>query len=330
MFSQTLYTNVCKWIHTEIFGFLFHFVITATCSNIALIYSPFSTVCGNPGNTLRIVGGQPASERTWPWQVSISVKNYHLCGGTLIAKQWVLSAAHCFSLKLDFTKIITVRLGIYQLANDSKDTVTSTVQQVMIHPNYTSKAGSSADIALVELTSPVTYSDAILPVCLPKSSMQFSTGARCWVTGWGHVQQKVPLKPPQTLQEVEMPILDRDKCNMLFNRSQLKDVKDNLVKSDMICAGHLEGGKDSCQGDSGGPLVCNHNGVWIQAGVVSWGIDCGKPNLPGVYASVPFYADWIQAKIGISHNSTDITRNGGLPKNPSVTLILVSFALLLQ
>nr|XP_008115767.1 PREDICTED: serine protease 27 isoform X2 [Anolis carolinensis]XP_016851675.1 PREDICTED: serine protease 27 isoform X2 [Anolis carolinensis] len=287
-------------------------------------------VCGNPGNTLRIVGGQPASERTWPWQVSISVKNYHLCGGTLIAKQWVLSAAHCFSLKLDFTKIITVRLGIYQLANDSKDTVTSTVQQVMIHPNYTSKAGSSADIALVELTSPVTYSDAILPVCLPKSSMQFSTGARCWVTGWGHVQQKVPLKPPQTLQEVEMPILDRDKCNMLFNRSQLKDVKDNLVKSDMICAGHLEGGKDSCQGDSGGPLVCNHNGVWIQAGVVSWGIDCGKPNLPGVYASVPFYADWIQAKIGISHNSTDITRNGGLPKNPSVTLILVSFALLLQ
>uniref|UniRef100_A0A803TJD6 Peptidase S1 domain-containing protein n=1 Tax=Anolis carolinensis TaxID=28377 RepID=A0A803TJD6_ANOCA len=232
MFSQTLYTNVCKWIHTEIFGFLFHFVITATCSNIALIYSPFSTVCGNPGNTLRIVGGQPASERTWPWQVSISVKNYHLCGGTLIAKQWVLSAAHSL-------------LSFY--LKDKEQVPVSLFQQVMIHPNYTSKAGSSADIALVELTSPVTYSDAILPVCLPKSSMQFSTGARCWVTGWGHVQQKVPLKPPQTLQEVEMPILDRDKCNMLFNRSQLKDVKDNLVKSDMICAGHLEGGKDSCQ-----------------------------------------------------------------------------------
>ncbi|XP_067326603.1 serine protease 27-like [Anolis sagrei] len=297
-------------------------------------------VCGNSENTLRIVGGQPASERVWPWQVSISVKNspknlqqpknIHLCGGTLIARQWVLSAAHCFPLNLDFTKIITVRLGIYQLANDSKDTVTSTVQQVIIHPNYTSKAGSGADIALVELTFPVKYSDAILPVCLPTSSMQFSTGARCWVTGWGDIQQEVPLKPPQTLQQVEMPILDRDKCNMLFNRSQLKDVEDNPVKSDMICAGHLEGGKDSCQGDSGGPLVCNHNGVWIQAGVVSWGIDCGKPNLPGVYASVPFYADWIQAKIGVSHNNTDIKRNGGLPKTPSVTLILVSFALLLQ
>ncbi|KAH0626594.1 hypothetical protein JD844_001668 [Phrynosoma platyrhinos] len=273
-------------------------------------------VCGNPVNTQRIVGGKPASRGAWPWQVSISLHNYHLCGGTLIAKQWVLSAAHCFLWSTNYTKQMTIQLGAHQLSNVSKDVVTSAIQQIILHPDFTGEEGSCGDIALVKLTSPVKYSGAILPIWLPKTSIQFTTNARCWVTGWGAVRQGVPLKPPQTLQQLEAPLIDRDKCNKLYNRAKINDVEYNPVKSDMICAGHLEGGKDTCQGDSGGPLVCNHTGIWIQAGIVSWGIGCGEPNLPGVYTSVPFYADWIQAKI-----------NGGLPPAPSVTFILLSLFL---
>jgi len=70
------------------------------------------------------------------------------------------------------------------------------------------------------------------------------------------------------------------------------------VKSDMMCAGVLEGGKDACQGDSGGPLsyqvtMDDNTDLWWLKGVVSFGVGCGRENLGGVYASVDYYSDWI-------------------------------------
>ncbi|KAJ8798711.1 hypothetical protein J1605_016514 [Eschrichtius robustus] len=52
--------------------------------------------CGRPEPSARIMGGSDAQPGTWPWQVSLHQGGGHICGGSLIAPSWVLSAAHCF------------------------------------------------------------------------------------------------------------------------------------------------------------------------------------------------------------------------------------------
>ncbi|XP_015742837.2 serine protease 27-like [Python bivittatus] len=271
--------------------------------------------CGQPVIVPRIVGGHAAAEGSWPWQASILQDNSHICGGSLINPNWIVSAAHCFS---SAGTLYEVQLGAYKLLDPSPNMVTSTVKRVISHPDY-SGDGSSGDIALVELNSPVHFTDYILPVCLPASSAKFVAGTECWVTGWGHTMSSEDLAPPKILQAVEVPIIERDTCNDLYNRSRNYQLETDLVKADMICAGYEEGGKDACQGDSGGPLVCNSGGAWTLAGVVSWGEGCAEPDQPGVYISVPFYVDWINKNIN----------SGGLSNFPKVTLLLLTFALAL-
>ncbi|XP_044272988.1 serine protease 27-like, partial [Varanus komodoensis] len=296
----------------------------------SLLSSPSSTACGKPVNSPRIVGGQAALDGAWPWQVSISLHGKPFCGGALIAKQWVVSAAHCFPWSANLTNLIEVQLGAYQLSVFSSNTVKSAIQRIILHPDYNGKDGSSGDIALVELKSPVKFTDYILPVCLPGSSVQFSTKANCWVTGWGAIRPGVPLKPPQTLQQLNVQLIQRGKCNILFNEAAGDVVEHNPIRADMICAGHLEGGKDACQGDSGGPLVCKCAGGWTLAGVVSWGVGCALPNLPGVYSSAPFYAKWIYQHIpsmnfvGCRNGGEGV--NGSLQHAPALAFLLMSLA----
>uniref|UniRef100_A0A670K661 Peptidase S1 domain-containing protein n=1 Tax=Podarcis muralis TaxID=64176 RepID=A0A670K661_PODMU len=272
-----------------------------------IIASPFIssssfTGCGHPINSPRIVGGQPASNGSWPWQVSILQNFYPICGGSLIAEQWVLSAAHCFfnrhhCILMGSMFQYNVLLGAYQLSNLSDNAVISDVQQIILHPDYNGLSGSTGDIALIKLKSPVKFTNYILPICLPESSTQFPLNEYCWVTGWGDIRSDVPLPDPRTLQEVKVPLIIREICNILYNSRPVLGLGRDPVKQDMICAGYPEGGKDSCQGDSGGPLVCQLEGVWTQAGVVSWGVGCGGSDHPGVYTLVPFYANWIQDKM---------------------------------
>ncbi|XP_061447603.1 serine protease 33-like [Rhineura floridana] len=276
--------------------------------------------CGQPVNSPRIVGGQPASDGSWPWQVSILLHRYPICGGSLIAEQWVLSAAHCFFPGMQLVSQYDILLGAHQLLNLSSHVEEFRVERIFLHPNYNGQPDSSGDIALLKLRSPVNFTNYILPICLPKSSTQLSPEADCWVTGWGDIQNGVPLPTPLTLQELHVPLISREACNKLFNSVQVNDLSKDPIKQDMFCAGYREGGKDSCQGDSGGPLVCKLKGGWTQAGIVSWGIGCAQRNLPGVYTSVPFYDNWIQARM----NGID-----GLHSAHVVPFILVSLVLTL-
>uniref|UniRef100_A0A3B3CBT6 Zgc:100868 n=1 Tax=Oryzias melastigma TaxID=30732 RepID=A0A3B3CBT6_ORYME len=242
-------------------------------------------VCGQPKLNTRIVGGQDAPAGSWPWQVSLQTSG-HFCGGSLINNQWVLTAAHCVpGGDLVGAKVL---LGLQSLEGSNPNSVTRTVAKSINHPSYNSVTKEN-DIALLQLSSTVTFTDYISPVCLASTGSTFYSGINTWVTGWGNIGSGNLLPSPQTLQEVQVPIVGNRRCKCSYGASSITD--------NMLCAGLLEGGKDSCQGDSGGPLVIKQNGRWIQAGVVSFGIGCAEPNFPGVYATVSQYQTWINSHI---------------------------------
>nr|KAF6490726.1 serine protease 8 [Molossus molossus] len=166
-----------------------------------------------------------------------------------------------------------------------------TVAQVISHTSYHHE-GSQGDIALLRLSSPITFSRYIRPICLPAANASFPNGLQCTVTGWGHVAPSVSLQSPRPLQQLEVPLISRETCNCLYNINA-KPNEPHSIQQDMVCAGYVEGGKDACQGDSGGPLSCPVGGLWYLAGIVSWGDACGAPNRPGVYTLTSSYASWI-------------------------------------
>ncbi|CAB1312996.1 unnamed protein product [Coregonus sp. 'balchen'] len=197
-----------------------------------------------------------------------------------------MSAAHCFSSSSP--NGWSIILGRQNQQGSNPNEVSTTVAEIVIHPAYNGSTKDN-DIALLKLSSPVNFTDYIFPVCLAASDSVFHSDTESWVTGWGDANEGHPLPPPQTLQEVEVPVVGNTQCNCLNGVGSITD--------NMLCAGVLEGGKDSCQGDSGGPMVVKQNSVWVQSGVVSWGNGCARPNLPGVYTRVSRYQSWIDFQI---------------------------------
>lgn len=231
-------------------------------------------------------------EGAWPWQVDVTLQtdsSRHICGGSIITRTWVLSAAHCFPNPADLGSYV-IYAGRYQLNGFNFHESSHRVKRVEIPFGYV-EPHSGKDLALVELSTPVTWSDHIHPVCLPSSGTLFPSGMLCYVTGWGNIRDEVPLGGAGTLQEVQVPIISQSSCQEMYQMHPTEPVD---ILHDMICAGFQEGGKDSCQGDSGGPLVCQMvNGTWVQAGVVSFGLGCAHANQPGVYARVTSFSSFI-------------------------------------
>ncbi|XP_021013235.1 serine protease 48 [Mus caroli] len=247
------------------------------------------SVCGRPVHTGRIVGGQDAALGSWPWQVSLRFDYTHSCGGSLISDHWVLTAAHCIK-KTWYSFLYSVWLGSIdrEYSSTGREYYVSRIAIPNKHRH------TEADIALLKLSSRVTFSPVILPICLPNISKQLTVPASCWVTGWGQNQEG---QYPSTLQELEVPVISSEACEQLYNPIGvfLPDLE-RVIKEDMFCAGERQAKKDSCKGDSGGPLACHIDGVWRLMGVVSWGLECGK-DLPGVYTNVTYYQKWISAII---------------------------------
>ncbi|KAG9349990.1 hypothetical protein JZ751_026343 [Albula glossodonta] len=168
--------------------------------------------------------------------------------------------------------------------------VARTVEEIIPHAQFNNTLFNN-DIALMKLSSAVSFTDYIQPICLASSTSLFHNGTQCWATGWGRIEKDVPLPPPKTLQEVDVPVIGNRQCTCQYASAKDADITEN-----MICAGQEN--KGICQGDSGGPVQCKQGSVWVQAGIASFGIPCATSGFPEVYARVSRYEDWIKDKVG--------------------------------
>ncbi|XP_075039161.1 transmembrane protease serine 6 isoform X1 [Mixophyes fleayi] len=240
--------------------------------------------CGVQALESRLAGGTQAQEGEWPWQASLQVRGSHICGGTLVADRWILTAAHCFTPEsLSTPEVWTVILGKVQLSRSSQKEMAFKVTQLILHP-YHDEDSHDYDVALVQVDHPVPLtSQHVQPICLPASTHHFPTGSMCWVTGWGAVREDGPTS--DILQKIDVKLIADETCSELYHYQ---------ISPRMFCAGYPDGSKDACQGDSGSPLVCKEpGGHWFQAGLVSWGAGCAIPKYYGVYSRITRLVGWI-------------------------------------
>ncbi|XP_065496742.1 transmembrane protease serine 2 [Caloenas nicobarica] len=230
----------------------------------------------------RIVGGSGATLGQWPWQVSLHVQGTHICGGSIITQQWIVTAAHCVEGQFSDPYNWRVYAGILN-QNEMLLRYGYRVQQIISHPDYDTDSKDN-DVALMKLETPLSFTDTVRPVCLPNPGMMFEPNQQCWISGWGAEYQGG--KTSNNLNYVMVPLIEHSTCNSGY-------IYNGMILPTMICAGFLQGGVDSCQGDSGGPLVTNKNSIWWLVGDTSWGTGCASPNRPGVYGNMTVFTDWI-------------------------------------
>ncbi|XP_030851876.1 uncharacterized protein LOC590372 isoform X3 [Strongylocentrotus purpuratus] len=269
-----------------------------------------TSICGTrPAYSLgqsRVVGGINARPGEFPWIGSLRVdegsdRGTFACGATLISSQWVLTAAHCVQYYLD-----RVIFGILRLSGESEYEVNAEVADIIIHPDYDGET-LDADIALLRLTEPVSFTDYVRPACLASSSNELSDYRRCLVAGWGAISEGGD--PSETLQKAVVNLLDQERCN--------SDVSYNGTLTDnMICAGYERGIIDTCQGDSGGPLTCEgDDGRWHLVGATSFGDGCARPLFPGVYTRISQFQDFITAVVSNAYSPGiyEVDLDNGVP-----------------
>lgn len=232
------------------------------------------------------MGGEEASE-SYPWMVSLQRLNdegeyVHFCGGSLVAPNYVLTAAHC----VDNGDVPDrVQVGQHDLgAEAAAGSVTKNVGKVHLSPNY---VGSTNDVALLKLKSSVAnaelvYVNSDTDLEEPDTALQ--------VIGWGFESEASGVVS-SVLRHVSVPVVNQATCKAAYPQ---------LMPTE-ICAGYENGGQDACSGDSGGPLFAlRASGSFVQVGSVSYGRGCARATYVGVYARLSGHVEWIESIVGSS------------------------------
>ncbi|XP_049861985.1 trypsin alpha-3-like [Schistocerca gregaria] len=222
-----------------------------------------------------IVGGTNVSIQQVPWQVSVQTGGSHFCGGSIISKSWVLTAAHCISMSKGY-------MILAGTANLKQGKLYSVIEKKK-HERYNVLVAYDCDVAVLKIRGEFQLGEKVKIARLARFRPQ--EGASVLVSGWGATSEGGSIS--NFLRASTVNVVSVNKCRRCYSSVGLTNT--------MMCAGVPAGGKDSCQGDSGGPLVYGENLV----GVVSFGRGCARPGYPGVYADVVSLRKWIVKNAGM-------------------------------
>jgi len=230
-----------------------------------------------------VVNGKKDNSCKYKWLVGLTTRagKRPYCGGSLIAKDWVLTAAHC---TFSYFEVVA---GEHMKGRGQMRMIV----QKTVHPRYDNTT-YAWDLALVKLKEPFESTGCAGTIRLPR---EHAGKKKCMIGGWGTIDRHSGEKATE-LHTGTVWTMKNWGC-VWWTRYWSSEIKDS-----MLCArGSFWSGVDTCQGDSGGPLMCqDESGDWILDAVTSWGRGCGSWTLPGVYARVFEARDWIDKTIGVS------------------------------
>lgn len=272
------------------------------------------TPCGESPVDLRarMVGGKNSKRGWWPWQIGLrrvnsKVELVLICGGALISRRWVLTAAHCFYHR-DFrgarvldnlSNKYRVTVGDHHLGRDEKSQIDVEVMKIFVHQDY-DDGKITNDIALVKLDKEVELGPFVRTLCIPEKDKGDLAIVKKYgiATGWGVTQALKPLQVPKEhkrysdrLQYSSFAIQSDQLC---ANKSAEYFFNSTVT----FCAGDGKGGNDTCKGDSGGAFVREakrgDDFRWVATGLISWGEGCAQKDKYGYYTRVYSFIDWIK------------------------------------
>ncbi|XP_053620244.1 CLIP domain-containing serine protease B9-like [Plodia interpunctella] len=253
---------------------------------LAVAESAFGHQCGS------VASGNIVHQA--PWLVLLEyyrrgVQHDTRCGGTLISRRHVVTAAHCVK-NMRHIQMVT-RLGDYDLDTTtdcvegvcSDEAVRLPVVEAFVHPGYDLK---EHDIAILKLGKDAPYTDFIRPICPPTGKVNENT--TFLASGWGEISRGIY---SQTAKRIALSFFPTDQCRDAYPTVSLPN--------NIICAGG-EKNKDTCRGDSGGPLALTRDKVELWGVISSGNTECGTEGKPGIYTSVIDHLEWIRMVVSQS------------------------------
>ncbi|XP_077110529.1 myeloblastin-like [Ranitomeya variabilis] len=218
-----------------------------------------------------IVGGREAVPNSHPYIASLQLRRQHFCGGSLIAQQFLMTAAHCLS-DINPREVIVV-LGAHSLSSNEASRQTFRISRVF--ENGFNPQTLENDILILQLDRRVTLNSRVNLIELPRVNETVPAGTQCITSGWGRLGTQARI--PDRLQELSVTVTGSDLC-----------------RPNNICTGVFMRQAGICFGDSGGPLVCNGEIQGISSFIIQ---SCGSGVAPDFFSRVALFRDFIDRSI---------------------------------